>query len=121
MVQTRFKQTCFRAQILKIDYHCPPCCASFQNPQLSLAENKLLFQPHTAALCSGSGWKLQNSYGGACPESLLLVGGSDVYYPGVRWGSRGERCVHTQAQDIKACTGTSRHMRRSSFKNKVTG
>lgn len=95
MVQTRFKQTCFRAQILKIEYHCPTCCASFQNPQLSLAENKLLFQLHTAALCSGSRWKLQNSYGGACPESLHLVRVSDVYYPGACWGRRGKECVHT--------------------------
>lgn len=73
MAETSFKQTRFRAQILKIEYHCPTCCASSQNPQPSLAENKLLFQLHTASHCSRSCWKLQNSYGGACPESSLSL------------------------------------------------
>lgn len=51
MGETRFKQTHFRAQILKIEYHCPTCWASFQNPQPSLAENKLLSHctPHRTA------------------------------------------------------------------------
>lgn len=96
MVETRFKQTRFRAQILKIEYHCPTCWASFQNPQPSLAENKLLFQPHTTSRCSSLRWKLQSSYGGACPESsLTLADLSDFYYPGVCWGEgKGEVCAH---------------------------
>lgn len=98
MVETRCKQTRFRAQILKIEYHCPTCCASFQNPQPSLAENKPLFQQHAASRCSSSCWKLQSSYKGARPESALsLADLSDFYYPGGCWG-RGRRSV----QDIKA-------------------
>lgn len=96
MVETSFKQTRFRAQILKIEYHCPTCCASFQNPQPSLAENKLLFQLHTTSYRSSLRWKLQNSYGGACPESSLSLRQTSLIFIilGRAGGGEGKVCAH---------------------------
>lgn len=98
MGETRFKQTHFRAQVLKAEYHCPTCRASFQKPQPSLAKNMLRLQPHTAPhraapASAGNCRALMEEH---VLRALSLPDLSDFYYPAHAGRGKEKACVHTQ-------------------------